>query len=29
MMTERNRILLFRTVQQFLEEAPPGPEVLA
>jgi pimeloyl-ACP methyl ester carboxylesterase len=29
MATERNRILLFRTVQQFLEEAPPGPEVLA
>ncbi len=26
---ERNRILLFRTVQQFLEEAPPGPEALA
>jgi pimeloyl-ACP methyl ester carboxylesterase len=29
MMMERNRILLFSTVQQFLEEAPPGPEVLA
>ncbi len=25
---ESNRILLFRTVQQFLEETPPGPEVL-
>lgn len=29
MLMERNRILLLRTVQQFLEEAPPGPDVLA
>ncbi len=27
MLMERNRMLLFRTVQQFLEEAPPGPDV--
>jgi pimeloyl-ACP methyl ester carboxylesterase len=29
MLMERNRMLLFRTVQQFLEEAPPGPDALA
>jgi pimeloyl-ACP methyl ester carboxylesterase len=29
MVTERNRMLLFRTVQQFLEEAPPGADALA
>lgn len=29
MVMEGNRMLLFRTVQQFLEEAPPGPEALA
>ncbi len=29
MLMERNRILLFRTVQQFLEEPAPGPEALA
>ena len=29
MLMERNRMLLIRTVQQFLEEAPPSPEVLA
>lgn len=29
MLMERNRMLLFRTVQQFLEEPPPGPEALA
>jgi pimeloyl-ACP methyl ester carboxylesterase len=28
-MMERNRILLFRTVQQFLEELPPGQDVIA
>jgi pimeloyl-ACP methyl ester carboxylesterase len=28
MLMERNRILLYRTVQQFLEEPPPGPEAL-
>ncbi|MGE0698730.1 MAG: alpha/beta hydrolase [Hyphomicrobiaceae bacterium] len=29
MLMERNRMLLLRTVQQFLEEPPPGPEALA
>ena len=29
MLMERNRMLLFRTVQQFLEEAPPGKDALA
>ncbi|MFV0298581.1 MAG: alpha/beta hydrolase [Hyphomicrobiaceae bacterium] len=29
MLMERYRILLFRTVQQFLEEVPPGPDVLS
>lgn len=29
LVMEGNRMLLFRTVQQFLEEAPPGPDVLA
>ncbi|MGD9806199.1 MAG: alpha/beta hydrolase [Hyphomicrobiaceae bacterium] len=29
MLMERNRILLLRTVQQFLEEPPPGPDALA
>jgi pimeloyl-ACP methyl ester carboxylesterase len=29
MAMERNRMLLLRTVQQFLEEPPPGPEALA
>jgi pimeloyl-ACP methyl ester carboxylesterase len=29
MLMERNRILLFRTVQQFLEEAAPGVEAIA
>jgi pimeloyl-ACP methyl ester carboxylesterase len=28
MVMEGNRMLLFRTVQQFLEEAPPGPEAM-
>ena len=28
MLMERNRMLLLRTVQQFLEEAPPSPEAL-
>jgi pimeloyl-ACP methyl ester carboxylesterase len=29
MLMERNRMLLLRTVQQFLEEPPPGPDALA
>jgi hypothetical protein len=29
MAMEQNRMLLLRTVQQFLEEPPPGPEALA
>ena len=29
MLMEKNRMLLFRTVQQFLEEPPPGPDALA
>ncbi len=29
MLMERNRMLLYRTVQQFLEEPPPGPEALS
>ena len=29
MLMERNRMLLLRTVQQFLEEPPPGPEAVA
>ena len=29
MLMERNRMLLLRTVHQFLEEAPPGPEAIA
>jgi pimeloyl-ACP methyl ester carboxylesterase len=29
MLMERNRILLFRTVSQFLEEVPPGEQIQA
>jgi pimeloyl-ACP methyl ester carboxylesterase len=29
MLMERNRMLLYRSVQQFLEEPPPGPDALA
>jgi len=28
MLMERNRILLYRSVQQFLEESPPGPDAM-